>query len=521
MVKVNNHGNFNILSNTPHNQKILRSKLYIPRIPSNLVSRMRLIKQLGKDPERPLTLVLAPTGYGKSMLIAQWLQDINQPSTWISLNEKDNDLLLFLNYVHSAIEMIFPEKCTNSKKLLEASPLPEVDDICTALVNDISQLKEQFILVLDDYQLISNTKIHNLIKGLLRHPVRKMHLVVISKNAPPFPIIHYLSKNLMTKISIEELRFTVDETRELLEKCIPGKFDEMIVEPLANKMEGWVTGMSLTILSLQDDQYLTIEDVSNSSAYYLQEYLTNEVTKNIRPEIAQHLLHCSVLDEFCAPLANHISSNTNFRNVKLGNRPTDFLLNLDKSHLFLNCTDCNNSWCKIHPLFKDFLQNKMAKEWSDEDLANLHLSASIWFEENGFAKEAIKHSYLSGDKEKAHTIFENNKYKELKGGKWADLEKWLERLPDEIKKNHPITLPSTLLTFKTASGAPSKLTRREGEVLNLIAQGLSNKEIASTLNLSAETIKKHIYRIFQKLNTHSRTETIRKASEVGILLRQN
>jgi LuxR family maltose regulon positive regulatory protein len=505
------------MSNIQQNGTILSSKLYSPRIPSNVVPRMRLIELLDKDSDRPLTLVSAPTGYGKSMLIAQWTAQIKQASTWISLDEKDNDFFLFLNYLYAAIEKVLSEKGILSKSLLKTSTLPDVEEISTLLINDINQLQERFILVIDDYQLIHNTKIHDLIEGLLKYPSRNMHLVLISRNDPPLPLLQYISKNLITIVSIQTLRFTIDETRAFLKKAIPDKFDESIIEPLVDKMEGWVTGISLTILSLFDDQQLRIEDISDGTAYYLQEYLSTEITKNIEPEVAQYLLECSVLEEFCAPLINHLNSSRESNEEKRKLSANEFMLSLDKSHLFINCIDCENRWCKLHPLFKDFLRNKMAEEWSDEDLTNLHLSASNWFEENGYIKEAIKHSYLAKDNNSAYSIFEKNKHKGLNGGKWKDVEKWLNGIPDGIRKKHPITLPSTRLSYKTASGATTNLTKREIEVLNLVAQGLSNKEIASSLFLSPETIKKHIYRIFQKLDTHSRTETIRKASVIGLL----
>jgi LuxR family maltose regulon positive regulatory protein len=484
------------------------------------VARKRLIDLLDIDSDRPLTLVSAPTGYGKSILISQWTTQSKQSSTWISLDDKDNDLPSILNYINAAIEQIFPNTCPNIKMLLQASVLPDTNEICRILLNDISQLQSRFTLVLDDYQLIDNTEIHGLIQQLMQYPSQKMHLVLISRKDPPLPLIQYLSKNRITIVTIEALKFTKEETRALLAKKIPGRYDEIVIELLVNKMEGWVTGITLTLLSLFENQHLKAEQIENETAYYLQEYLTTEVIKNIQPETAQYLLECSVLDEFCAPLIQQISSiNITKSNGKKLNA-TKFMQDLDKSHLFINCLDCENRWCSLHPLFKDFLRNKMAEEWSDEDLVALHMSASKWLAENGYIKEAIKHSYLADDSDRARIIFEEYKEDGLIKGRWQEVDKWLASLPDRITKRHPITLPSIKLTFKTTSGAESELTKRESEVLPLLAQGLSNKDIASALHLSNETVKKHLYRIFQKLDTHSRTETARKAMEFGLLPKQ-
>jgi LuxR family maltose regulon positive regulatory protein len=483
-----------------------------------MVFRKRLIDLLDVDSDRPMTLVSAPTGYGKSMLIAQWTAQSEQPSAWISLDQKDNDLSLFLNYLHAAIEHIFPKSCPNSKLLLQASVMPETNEICRILLNDIGQLQRRFTLVLDDYQLINNTKIHGLIVELMRHPSQKMHLVLISRKDPPLPVIRYLSKNLITIVSIEALKFTTDETSALLAKKIPGRYSEIVIKLLVNKMEGWVTGITLTLLSLIDNQHLEAKQITDGTAYYLQEYLMEEVSKNIQPEAVQYLLECSVLDKFCVDLVKHINIKKNINGDEQKLSATKFMQDLDKSHLFINCLDCENRWCSLHPLFKEFLRNKMAEEWSDEDLADLHISASKWLAENSYIKEAIKHTYLAGGLEKARLIFEeNNNATSLAGSKWTEVEKWLATIPVKINNRHPSVLPSAKLSFKTASGIRSELTKRESEILPFIAQGLSNKEIASALYLSTETVKKHLYRIFQKLDTRSRTETTIKAMELGLL----
>jgi LuxR family maltose regulon positive regulatory protein len=63
----------------------------------------------------------------------------------------------------------------------------------------------------------------------------------------------------------------------------------------------------------------------------------------------------------------------------------------------------------------------------------------------------------------------------------------------------------------------SPLSRREAELLGLIAAGRSNKEIAAELYISIGTVKRHTVNIFNKLDVKNRTEAVAKARKLGLL----
>jgi LuxR family maltose regulon positive regulatory protein len=130
---------------------LIRTKLNRPRLVGDLVSRPRLMTRLGCDPQRKLTLVSAPAGYGKTTSLVQWLEDCPQPSAWLSLDEGDGDPAAFLIYFVAAIRTAFPDACPTTRMLLRAPQSPPFDHVAAVLINELAELPETLILVLDDF----------------------------------------------------------------------------------------------------------------------------------------------------------------------------------------------------------------------------------------------------------------------------------------------------------------------------------------------------------------------------------
>ena len=117
----------------------------------------------------PLTLVSAPAGYGKTTLISHWLETLDRPSAWLSLDEDDDDLILFLTYLLAAIETMVPDAVADTRRLLRTATLPPLSVLARSLINALDQIDCSFILVLDDYHYVHNVAIHDLLNLLLAH----------------------------------------------------------------------------------------------------------------------------------------------------------------------------------------------------------------------------------------------------------------------------------------------------------------------------------------------------------------
>ena len=133
---------------------ILSTKLHKPAVEDFHVHRPHLLERLSQHRSRPLTLVSAPAGYGKTFLIGCWLEACDIRSAWVSLDENDDDLQIFTSYFIAAIKSLFPEACRNTQTLLNAVDLPSIGTLSTSLLNELDRIEQPFVLVLDDFYLI-------------------------------------------------------------------------------------------------------------------------------------------------------------------------------------------------------------------------------------------------------------------------------------------------------------------------------------------------------------------------------
>ena len=204
---------------------LLQTKLHRPRLPRDLVTRERLIERLNREAERPLILVCAPAGFGKTTLIGSWLErmdsdpgklEVTFPSAWLSLDENDSDLTVFMRYCIAALRSVIPEACTQTAALLQPRQLPPPAVLHAIFSNDLAQLPTECILVLDDYQTIQGTEVHDLLGNLVRHWPDPLHLVLLSRISPPIPLGSLRAKGLLTEVRTRDLRFTPEETAAYL-----------------------------------------------------------------------------------------------------------------------------------------------------------------------------------------------------------------------------------------------------------------------------------------------------------------
>jgi len=198
---------------------LVRTKLHRPAVATDICPRARLIEQLNAGAQQPLTLISAPAGYGKSTLASRWLDACECPGAWLSLDEDDNDLRIFVSYFLAAVQTAFPEFGQASQKLLAAVSLPPGSVVARHLLEDLSQIDHPFVLVLDDYHRIHEAAVNDLMTELLQHPSRAMHLVLSTRRDPTLPISTLRARGQVTEVGIQQMCFTVAENGGVFPEC--------------------------------------------------------------------------------------------------------------------------------------------------------------------------------------------------------------------------------------------------------------------------------------------------------------
>jgi LuxR family maltose regulon positive regulatory protein len=286
---------------------LIQTKLYRPPIPVDLIPRPRLTERLDLDKLPPLVLTSAPAGYGKSTLIKCLVMAINCPCAWIQLDEHDNELVLFLSYFLSAIQLIYPGTMDESRELLNGSSQPPLRVLTTSLINDLNQIKENYLLVLDDYHSIHQVEIHQLLDQILLHPPPSFHLVLSTRRDPLLPLARLRAHARIIEFRAEDLRFTADETQQLLEKMTESIVNDSTIQSIEEQTEGWVTGIRLAALAMRHriGQGAFPGQLSLQNPY-VTEYLVNEILSKQTALWSVCLLKTSILDRFNADLCNAV-----------------------------------------------------------------------------------------------------------------------------------------------------------------------------------------------------------------------
>ena len=408
---------------------ILQTKFYVPPPRTHMVARPHLLARLARDGLRPLTLVSAPAGFGKTTLVSEWLAQRNQSVAWLSLNEDDNDPARFLHYLLAALQLHHPQIGETARLLLDAPQAPPPKAILTLLLNDLSTLTTPLLLVLDDYHLIHSQPIHEALAFLIDHLPPTLQLVITSRIDPPWPLSRWRVRNQLTEIRAADLRFTADEAAIFLNEVMGLKLTSTAIATLETRTEGWIAGLQLAALSMhgRSDLASFIEHFTGSHSYII-DYLVEEVLQRQSAEVQHFLLQTSLLERFCAPLCDAITGR---------NDGQAMIEQLQRANLFLIALDDERQWYRYHHLFAEVLQARLRQSSPASAISAAYERASHWFAQQGLLNEAVASALAGTAYEQASHLIEANAILIALRGQANTVRRWLHALPTPLRDSRP------------------------------------------------------------------------------------
>ncbi len=444
-------------------RSLMRTKLFRPRSASDVITRTRLIERLNMALEGEITLVCAPAGFGKTTLLTQWVQTIDRPNAWLTLDENDNELPVFVQALVASLQTAFPDAFEATTTLLKAPRILPPDQIAPLLINELADLPDNVILVLDDYHRIHNREVHTLLELLVEHLPLQLHLVLICRSDPPIPVARWLAKGRLYELRGTDLRFLPEETEVFLTRMLGSEAARETAGALDERTEGWIAALRLAALSLRgaSDSASFLERLDSYTTRSISSYLVGEILAQQAHEVQEFLEQTSILAQFCAELcAEVMGSDISHEQVQ---STLDWL---ERTNLFLIPLDTRQRWYRYHHLFQELLQQRLQTHKSQEELATLHRRASAWYARHDLIEEAIRHALLAKDPSRATQLVEAHFFQAFEQEQLLLVDHWLRLLPGEQIQGSPYLLAARAW-ISQAQGQLKELPRllTEGEQL--------------------------------------------------------
>ncbi|MFL5658751.1 MAG: LuxR C-terminal-related transcriptional regulator [Ktedonobacteraceae bacterium] len=416
--------------------QLLATKFFVPSSSHPVIQRPQLSPLLNQGLRRKLTLISAPAGFGKTTLLSSWAQSFSQENpeaprvAWVSLDEGDNEPVLFWTYALTALDTQQPGLCAQLLAYLQTlqAPQPPVRYVLQALINTLASRTEQFLLVLDDYHLITQNEVHSSLTYLVEHLPPQLHIVLATRVDPPLPLSLLRARGEMLEVRTDQLRCTPEEVLAFFSKVMGMHLPADIVGEVTARTEGWLVGLQLVGLSLQGhtDPVDLLHEVSGRERYIL-DYLLEEVLQRQPEPVQRFLLHTSILERLSTSLCDALLQRMDSQQM---------LEFLERANVFVVPLDGQRRWYRYHALFAEALRLRL-EQTEGEALSALHLRASHWYAEQGYFSEAARHTISAGDWTWAADLIEQEYTFTWGSSEHALLRHWLEKLPVEVVRSRP------------------------------------------------------------------------------------
>ena len=414
---------------------VTRTKVILPRRRADLLSRQRLMEMLLNLLDYKVVVVAAPAGYGKTSLLIDFAHKVEIPACWYSLDTLDLEPQRFIAHFIASIQQQFPTFGKHALAALESANQSELDldYLVGAIVNDaFENIREHFLLVLDDYHLVNEKKeISYFISRFIQEVDESCHLILSSRallTLPDMPLL--VARSMISGLSFEELAFQTEEIQSLVLQNYHLTMPNTAAEELAKETEGWITGLLLSAQTMAQGMTDRLR-VARVSGVNLYDYLAQQVLDLQPAEVRAFLLRSSILEEFDVRLCEEVFG------------PSEewgwLFESIQQSNLFVLPVGDEGSWLRYHHLFRDFLQARLEREDPEEKETISRRLAGVYARREEWEKVYVIYQRL-GDCTATASMIEQAGPSLVKSGRLSTLAEWIDALPEGMLDRRPSLL---------------------------------------------------------------------------------
>jgi LuxR family transcriptional regulator, maltose regulon positive regulatory protein len=417
---------------------LLRTKFLIPRPRPELLPRPHLLDWLESNADKRLTLLSAPAGYGKTTLLADFINASSLPFAWYTLDAQDSDPTVFLTYLIESLRSMkrAPESLTRAigqtaQSLLDsAEAIISLQRVLTVLVNELAEeIEAPWLIVLEDYHYVTSPVVHQLVDFLLENAPNDLRLVISTRVDPPLALARLRARGQLAELRASSLRFRDEEVSHWIQANLPEISAESL-NLLSEKTEGWVAALQIVRSSLNGRDARDVEAVLSGlsgSQQFVFDYLADEVFKRLPKDTQEFLLRTSILNQMDAPACNAVASVQNAQSI---------LEELERQNLFVSSLDPQRSWYRYHYLFREFLLSRLGRG-GKESILGVEKSAGVHYESQGELEAALSHYINACEFESAARVVSVFAADYVERGRVDVLRRYLSALPADVMKAYP------------------------------------------------------------------------------------
>jgi LuxR family transcriptional regulator, maltose regulon positive regulatory protein len=382
------------------------------------VFRPRLVFDATSERTRPVVVVQAPAGYGKSTLAAQWCRSVHRPVAWLSLRDSDNDVVQLLSRLTVSLEGLG----TVDAELIGDlhSPEPPIEAVLFPRFLDDLALRAPFQLALDDAHVIDHPRALAVLNGLVNAIPNGSQLILVSRTDPRVGLARLRAAGDLHELGARDLALDDGETRQLF--SLAGiDLSESEASGLCATTEGWAAGLAMAAMSRSKADQASPFGPWALAHRDIADYFREEVLERESDDVRRFLRATSLVERISGPLCDAMTGRHD---------SAQLLDELARTNLFVVRVDNDRHWFRYHHLLQDLLQKELHRDGdhAETDLLN---RAAAWHEDHGDPAEAFEYARRGNDFDRAGRILLGHWDEYLGTGRSDTVMRWLNRCREQ------------------------------------------------------------------------------------------